>query len=167
MVAGVPPPEEVDPSLPSSTKRAGHLTLLISVVLAVVAPATAAQAAGPIQIAKIYYDSPGSPDKGSNESLNGEYLVLKNHSTAAKTVSGWSVKDAAGYTYTLPTLTMGAGKTLTIRTGKGTNTSTVRYWNRTWYVWNNDKDTAYLRTSSGVVADSCSYNSTAYDYTTC
>jgi hypothetical protein len=27
-----------------------------------------------------------------------------------------------------------------------------------WYVWNNDKDTAYLRNAEGTLIDTCSYN---------
>ncbi|MER5465733.1 hypothetical protein ABT010_34680 [Streptomyces sp. NPDC002668] len=35
------------------------------------------------------------------------------------------------------------------------------------YVWNNDKDTATLRRSTNAVHDTCSYNSTRYDYKNC
>jgi len=41
------------------------------------------------------------------------------------------------------------------------------HWGRGGYVWNNDKDTATLRTASGTLKDSCSYNSTRYDYKMC
>jgi len=35
---------------------------------------------------------------------------------------------------------------------------TDRYQGRSWYVWNNDKDTGYLYNSSGTLFDKCSYN---------
>ncbi|WP_321420897.1 lamin tail domain-containing protein [uncultured Methanomethylovorans sp.] len=42
---------------------------------------------------------------------------------------------------------MGAKSTVTIYTGKGTKTATKLYWGSSWYVWNNDGDTAYLYNS--------------------
>ncbi len=45
-----------------------------------------------------------------------------------------------------------------MHTGKGRNTSTDRYWGRTAYVWNNDKDTAYVYNRYGTLIDKCSYN---------
>jgi hypothetical protein len=41
------------------------------------------------------------------------------------------------------------------------------YWGRRWYVWNNNKDTAYVRTAAGTLVDSCAYDSTRYDYKNC
>ena len=46
-----------------------------------------------------------------------------------------------------------------MHTGKGTNTVTDRYWGSSAYIWNNDKDAAWLRNSpSGTLIDYCSYN---------
>ena len=53
-----------------------------------------------------------------------------------------------------------------MHTGKGTNTSTHRYWQRGSYVWNNTGDEATLRNASRTTVDSCSWGSTG-DYTTC
>jgi len=50
-----------------------------------------------------------------------------------------------------------AAATVTVRTGKGTASSTTRYYNRTWYVWNNTGDTAYLRNSAGTLVHSCTW----------
>jgi hypothetical protein len=122
--------------------------------------------ASAIQITKIYYDSPGS-DSGSNTSLNAEYVQIKNMSTSARSLTGWTLRDRSNHVYTLGTFALGAGKTVTVRTGKGTNTSTTRYQGRSYYVWNNDTDTAYLRNPTSTLIDSCSYNSTRYDYKIC
>lgn len=137
-----------------------------TVAAALVAAPSPAYAASPVRIAKIYYDSPGS-DTRSNTSLNGEYIVLKNFTTSTRSITGWTVKDSYGWTYKFGTLSIPAGKTVVLRTGKGANTSTTRYWQRTNYVWNNDRDAAYLRNSSGTLMHSCTYNSTAYDYRNC
>ena len=40
---------------------------------------------------------------------------------------------------------------MTVHTGKGTASSTHRYYNKTWYVWNNTGDAAYLRDAQGVL----------------
>ncbi|WP_432753367.1 lamin tail domain-containing protein [Streptomyces sp. JL2001] len=125
-----------------------------------------AQAAGSVHVYKIYYDSPGS-DTRSNTSLNGEYVQIRNTTPAAVSLKGWTVTDAANHKYTFGTFTLGKGKTVTIRTGRGTNTSATLYQGRGAYVWNNDRDTATLRTPSGRWVDNCSYNSTRVDYTMC
>ncbi|WP_308201309.1 lamin tail domain-containing protein [Carbonactinospora thermoautotrophica] len=132
-------------------------------LLALAAPA---QAASPVQIYKVYYDSPGA-DTGSNTSLNAEYVVLKNTGRSAVSLTGWTLRDARGYVYTFGTFTLGAGKAVVVRTGKGTNSSTHRYWGRTWYVWNNTGDTATLRTRSGSLVDTCSWNRVGSDYRYC
>ena len=59
--------------------------------------ATPAQAApATVYIYKVYFDSPGS-DRGSNSSLNAEYVVIRNGDDVSHSVSGWTVRDAAGY----------------------------------------------------------------------
>lgn len=130
-----------------------------------VAPAPA-HAASPVRIYRIWYDSPGS-DTRTVASLNGEYVILKNYTTTTKSITGWTLRDVTGYTYTFGSTSIPAGKSVTLRTGKGTNTSVTKYWQRGSYVWNNDKDTGYLRNSAGTVMHSCAYNSTAYDYRNC
>ncbi len=127
-------------------------------LLGPVTAATEAQALPAVMIYKVQYDSPGS-DTGSNSSLNGEYVVLKNTTRSNRVLTGWTLRDKTGYTYRFPTFTLKAGATVTIRTGKGSATATNRYYNRTWYVWNNTGDTAYLRTASGSLADSCTWTS--------
>jgi hypothetical protein len=54
-----------------------------------------------------------------------------------------------------------------VDTGKGGNTAAHRCQGRSWYVRNNDKDTAALLRSSGGTVDTCSYNSTHVAYTMC
>ena len=128
----------------------------------------AAQAATPaVQFVKVYYDSPGS-DLRSNASLNGEYVVIKNTTTKAINLGGWAISDKTGYKYAFQAgVALKPGKTYTLRTGTGNDGSSGVYWNRRAYVWNNDKDTAYVRRSDGKLIDSCPYNSTRADYTNC
>jgi hypothetical protein len=73
----------------------------------------------------------------------------------------------AGHVYTFGSYTLGAGKYVKIHTGKGTNTSTDRYWGAGWYIWNNDKDTAYLKGPKGGTIDTCTYDNSGASYKIC
>lgn len=140
--------------------------LAVSALFATLLGAAPAQAAGGIQIYRVYYDSPGS-DNGSNSSLNAEYVQLKNTSSQTKYLTGWTLRDAANHVYKFPTTKIGAGKTLYVRTGKGTNDWNDRFWGKTWYVWNNTGDTATLRTGGGTLVDKCSWSSKGSGYKYC
>jgi hypothetical protein len=130
-------------------------------------PMQAGAATGSVHLYKIYYDSPGT-DKRSTTSLNAEYVQVRNTTSKSVSLKGWTVTDAAKHKYTFGTFTLGKGKTVTIRTGKGKNSSTTRYQGSGNYIWNNDKDTATLRKpSSSKAVDTCSYNSTKVDYKMC
>ena len=145
--------------------RARTATALLSALVPLVAFATPAHAATGVNIYRVYYDSPGS-DSGSNSSLNAEYITLKNYGTTTKTITGWTFRDTSNYVYTFGSFSLPGGATVTVHTGSGSNTSTDRYWNRSWYVWNNTGDTAYLHRADGSLADDCSFGSTA-DYKNC
>ncbi|MEV8390949.1 MULTISPECIES: lamin tail domain-containing protein [unclassified Streptomyces] len=125
-----------------------------------------AQAAGSVHLTKIWYDSPGT-DNRSNTSLNGEWVQIKNTTSSSVSLRGWTLTDASRHTYTFGTFSLKAGKTVTVKTGKGTNTGSTVFQQRGAYVWNNDTDKATLRRSSGAVHDTCAYNSTRYDYKNC
>lgn len=130
----------------------------VAALTASVFAAAPAEAAGGVVLYRVVYNSPGA-DTGSNRSLNGEYVVLKNTSRSTRTVTGWTLRDRTGHRYTLPTTRIAPGKYLTVRTGRGTNTTATRYWGSTWYIWNNSGDTAYLRTRTGALVDSCTWKS--------
>ncbi|MGW1249662.1 lamin tail domain-containing protein [Streptomyces sp. NPDC002535] len=127
---------------------------------------TQAQAAGSVHLYKIYYDSPGT-DRRSNSSLNAEYVQIRNTTGAAVNLRGWTLTDASNHKYTFGNFTLGKGKIVTVRTGRGTNSAANVYQNRGAYVWNNDRDTATLKKSNGTRIDTCSYNSTRVDYKGC
>jgi hypothetical protein len=132
----------------------------------VAAPTTSSAATPPVKITYIRYDSVGS-DTGSSSSLNGEYVVIKNVTTSNRSLTGWTLKDRTGYTYRFPTFTLRAGASVTVHTGKGSATTAHRYYNRTWYVWNNTGDTAYLRDAAGALRHSCAWTSLGNGYRSC
>jgi hypothetical protein len=118
---------------------------------------SSASAAYCVGIYRIYYNSPGT-DTGSNSSLNAEWIQLRNRCSTSRSLTYWKIKDAAGHTYTFGSYALRGGKYVKIHTGKGTNTATDRYQGRAWYVWNNDKDTAYIYNQNATRIDTCSYN---------
>jgi hypothetical protein len=129
-----------------------------TVTAAVVAPAPAQAATGwPLRIVAIQYDPPGA-DTTSNAQLNAEWIAVRNVAPVRANISGWRIADPAGHVYTFGTVTtINPGATIYVHTGKGTNTFVHRYWNRSWYVWNNTGDTAYLRTNTGAYVSHCAY----------
>jgi len=129
-----------------------------ALTLAVATPASPALAASrAVQIAAVQYDSPGT-DRGSNKSLNAEWVLIRNTSKKARKLNGFTVSDKAGHTYTFGKLTLAAGASVRLHTGKGSNSKKNRYWGSSWYIWNNDGDTAVLRTKKGSKVDSCSWS---------
>lgn len=142
------------PAMLAALAVAGGVTLV----------ATPAEAASPLQFGKFYYNSPGS-ESSATASLNGEYFVVKNTSSTSKCLTKWTVRDVAGHTYTFGSFCLGGYKSVVVHTGRGTNTASHRYWGRTWHVWNNDGDTAYLRNGAGTLMDKCSWiGGGAYKY---
>jgi len=84
-----------------------------------------------------------------HQNLNDEYFTLKNNSSNAISMTGWTAKDAATHIYTFPSFTLNTGASVTIYTGSGTNTAGKLYWGSGSAIWNNSGDTLYLRDGSG------------------
>jgi len=107
-----------------------------------------------ITLIQLHADAQGSDTKN----MDDEYVVLKNISTNPLSLSHWSIKDAGTHIYTFPNFTLLNGATLTLYSGKGTNTEKSLYWNSKDPVWNNDTDTFYLRTASGELVIEYAYS---------
>ncbi|MFF2851548.1 lamin tail domain-containing protein [Streptomyces sp. NPDC058001] len=143
--------------------------LALAAPLLAISPASAATAPthqGGLHLGYIQYDSPGS-DNRSNRSLNAEWVNIHNGTRSAIQLKGYKLKDNTGYTYTFGSYRIGAGKTVKVRTGKGTDASGVRYWGRGSYVWNNTSDKARLFKSSGSLLDSCAWTTSDPGYKRC
>lgn len=135
------------------------LTTVVSVALPVASNAAAADAASPVRIMKVQYNSPGS-DTGSNASLNAEYVIIKNTSTTTRSLTGWTLRDKANHVFTFGTFALGAGKSVVVRTGKGSPSAANQYFQSKAYVWNNTGDTAYLRNAAGSQMSACTWGGT-------
>jgi hypothetical protein len=126
---------------------------------ALVVPVTLleASAAGraPVSFSRVQYDSPGS-DRGSNRSLNAEWIRVTNHGNKVRRLAGWTIRDRANHVYRFPrNFRLRPGRSVQIHTGSGRNTRSHLYWRQNWYVWNNDGDRAVLRSRSGARKDIC------------
>lgn len=128
--------------------------------------ATPADAASKLQITRVYVNSPGA-DRGGNTSLNAEYVRLKNTGSSALSLKGYTLRDESNHVYRFGSFTLKGGKTVTVRTGTGTDTGSTRYMNSGWYVWNNSGgDSATVKTAGGTKVDSCSWK-TVSSYKDC
>lgn len=109
---------------------------------------------GSLAITQIHADASGN----DNTNLNDEYITVENTGSEPLDLSGWTVTDAVGHTYTIPSgVTLAPGESLTLHTGTGTNTQTDLYWDRSGAVWNNGGDTVTVTTESGTTAAQRAY----------
>jgi len=127
---------------------------------AVLSPAigvgVSAEAAQPVRISAVQYDSPGS-DTGGNRSLNAEWVRITNHGSRKRVLTDWTLRDAADHVYRFGTFALGPGQSVRVHTGSGRNTRTDRYWGSGWYIWNNDHDRATLKNRRGIVVSRASW----------
>ncbi|WP_411963402.1 lamin tail domain-containing protein [Haloferax sp. YSMS24] len=99
-------------------------------------------------------DAPGN----DNDNLDEEYVTLRNDGEEPIDLSGWTISDAVGATYTFAEGTeLAAGATMRLYTGSGTDSADERYWGRSSAVWNNGGDTVTVRDETGDVVLSYTY----------
>lgn len=102
--------------------------------------------ASSLAVAEVHADAEGD----ESDNLNDEYIMFENSGSESLDLSGWTVADAAGREYTIPSDTvLSAGETITLHTGEGTDTETDLYWGSGSPVWNNDGDTIIVTNNQG------------------
>lgn len=85
-------------------------------------------------------------------------MVFENTGADTLDLSGWTVSDAAGHTYTFPnSASLAAGGTVTLHTGSGSNSTSDRYWSASSAIWNNGCDTVTVTDSAGTTVTSKAY----------
>lgn len=102
-----------------------------------------------VQITLIVYNPAG-------DDVQGEYVRLENKGGVTAVMDGWTLSDDDGQVFTFPAFSLAAGASVQIWTKGGANNTSNLYWGRSWSVWTNTGDVAYLR-SGGTLVDSCSY----------
>ncbi|MFD1586187.1 lamin tail domain-containing protein [Halorientalis brevis] len=109
---------------------------------------------GGLVVAEIHADADGD----DRENLADEYVVLANRGESTLDLSGWSISDESGATYTFSDGTeLPPDTALTLRTGAGTDTSGEYYWGSARPVWNNAGDTVTIRAANGTVMTQRTY----------
>jgi competence protein ComEC len=107
---------------------------------------TSTDANSPLAVTQIHADAAGN----DHENLDDEYVVFENTGSDPIDLGGWTVRDAAGHTYTFPGgFTLDPGQTVTLYTGSGEDTATALYWGAGAAVWNNGGDTIVVETDTG------------------
>lgn len=120
------------------------------------APVSDPSAGGEPRIERVIYDAPGN----DNLNLNGEWVEIAAGGPESVDLTGWVLKDAsASHRYRFPPgFTIGAGETIRVYTGCGTDTAVELYWcNQGSAVWNNSGDTAFLLDPAGNIVDSVTW----------
>jgi competence protein ComEC len=101
---------------------------------------------GALSVVGVNADAEGD----DRENLNDEYVVFENTGTGVLDLSGWTVMDAAGASYTFPEgTTLAAGVELRLHTGSGTDSETDVYWGSGSPIWNNGGDTVIVTNAQG------------------
>ncbi|MFF5014857.1 lamin tail domain-containing protein [Streptomyces sp. NPDC001165] len=92
----------------------------------------------------------------SNLALNREWVDVTNPSSRNVNLSGWTLSDRDGNTYTFRNYWLGSGATVRVHTGVGRDSSTDVYQDRHYSVWSK-ADTATLRNDHGRIVDVSSW----------
>lgn len=107
----------------------------------------------------VFADPPGDDTKD----LNSEWVRFTNASSEAIDLDGWQVADeSASHRYTFDELLVPPGQSVTLHSGCGADTATVRYWCNTGSaIWNNSGDTVFLRDANGNLVAHLGYGDSA------
>jgi len=106
-------------------------------------------------IVEVFENAPGD----DRENPNGEYVVIENQGSEEVDLKDWGIRDeSTRHRYTFPSLILGPGEQLRLRTGCGDQDLRSEPIEAYWCdpeppVWNNGGDTAFLLEPSGAIAD--------------
>lgn len=106
-----------------------------------------------VAIDAIRFDADGD----DNENLGDEWVRITNQGGGPVDLAAWVLKDtSASHRYRFPSgFALGAGASVTVRTGCGSDSPTDLHWcNEGSAVWNNSGDTAFLLDRAGNIVDS-------------
>jgi hypothetical protein len=100
------------------------------------------------------FDAPGN----DNDNKEEEYVCFANTGDGDASMSGWTVRDEYGWTYTFPGFVLPAGARVRVSTGCGSNTSDMLFWCKDeTAVWNNDGDRVFLYDAGDILVATYSY----------
>ncbi|WP_316775730.1 lamin tail domain-containing protein [Streptomyces sasae] len=145
-----------------TARRLGSATAVAAALVGALAlPASAAAPypapeRGTVVISAVQHDVPGRAVV-SNRALNREWVDVSNTSRRDVNLSGWTLSDAEGHSYTFRHYQLEGRATVRVHTGEGRDTVRDLYQDRSRSVWNRDADSATLRNDRGRYVDSTSW----------
>ncbi|MFF7984378.1 lamin tail domain-containing protein [Streptomyces sp. NPDC007901] len=142
--------------LGSATAVAAALVGALALPAAAAAPHAAAGPRDAVVISAVQHDVQGRA-AFSNRALNREWVDVTNTSRRDVNLSGWTLSDADGQSYTFHHYRLEGRSTVRVHTGEGRDTMMDLYQDRRRSVWNHDSDTVTLRTDRGRYVDSASW----------
>ncbi|WP_406445204.1 lamin tail domain-containing protein [Streptomyces sp. NBC_00631] len=150
-------------SASATTRRLGSTAAVAAALLGVTALPAAAAATHPgvshrdaVVISAVRHDLQGRA-AFSARALNREWVDVSNTSHRDVNLSGWTLSDADGHSYTFRHYRLAGGAMVRVHTGEGRDTMSDLYQDRRSSVWNRDADTATLRNDHGRYVDSASW----------
>ena len=110
---------------------------------------------GSLHITSFHANAPGD----DRENLNGEYLRIANIDTVDVNLEGYRIENAHGDRFVFPAITVPAGHTFKLYTGRGGHQANPEYQLAVYLgsrrpIWNNNLDRAVLKDPDGRVIDS-------------
>ncbi|WP_090615420.1 thermonuclease family protein [Natrinema salaciae] len=90
-------------------------------------------------------------------SLNDERVKITNTGSSSIDLDGFTLSDEAGHSHTFAEFTLGAGDSVYVHTGSGTNDADDRYMGYGAEIWNDDGDTATVQTAAGTTVAQLAY----------
>lgn len=113
---------------------------------------------GPLHITSFHANARGEDAKN----LSGEYVRIANTSGTELNLAGFTLTSMHGQTLTLPALTVPAGYTFQVISGKGEASGSTTepykiFWNGEGPVWNDEQEQATLRDPSGKWLDAAEH----------
>ncbi|SOE06792.1 lamin tail domain-containing protein [Streptomyces sp. Ag109_G2-15] len=109
-----------------------------------------------VVIGDVQYSVHGRYER-SNLALNREWVDITNNSRRDVNLSGWTLSDRDGNTYTFRHFWLGGRGTVRVHTGVGRDSSSDVYQDRHYSVWDRNADTATLRNDHGRFVDATSW----------
>jgi len=87
-----------------------------------------------------------------------EHITIINGGDAPLSLTGWTLRDTRGHVYTFGSYTLPTDGTVTVRSTKGADTATDRYWNQaTALLTNTEPETITLHDAANTLVDRYPY----------
>lgn len=88
--------------------------------------------------------------RGLTDDVDDEFVTFRNAGDEALNLSGWVVENDDGQQFVFPDgFTLDSGQSVTVHSGRGSDTETDVHWGATSQVWNEAGDTILVRTADG------------------